>query len=654
MQKLSRRVSRRNWLKGALAIGATGVLPKVSIGTARAQASTQLDPAQIRQFHAPLLNPLDPKLPGVRFPASGSAVTLSINETSQTLGVLQDGSALRSTVWGYGVGANSAVSHPGPTFEVARGSRLNVTFQNDLVRIPNRMPVDTTLDWANPGGLGGLAPVPVVAHLHGSPSQYLSDGLPDAWSTPNEAFKGRLFSKPYTYENQQEAGHLWYHDHARGITRTNVYMGLAGHYFIRDDNEDLLRKRNVLPSEPYEVAMVIQDRQFNADGSLFYPSSDPASPDLPSPTHLPEFFGDAILVNGRAWPRMAVEQRKYRFRLLNGSDSRFYALRFQAERPNRKGPSTPAGRPLPILVIGNELGLLNAPFPAYWFSPPDPAAQPRPAPNTPGGGILQGDTLLIAPGERYDIVVDFSQAQVGTRLLLWNGAASPYNGQPADGVDYAAPTPGLSDRVMAFDIVPRKASVPDATVSLGTALRRLASTPPLPQPAVAGVQSRQILLVEGTDRFGRLQTMLGTVGPDPVSQGTFNFQDKVTERPRVGKPEIWEFHNTTADAHPIHMHLVDFRVLDRQPFTGTLGPKTNTDGSAGNTLSQVVLTGRSIPADSWQAGRKDTVVAYPGYVTRVLVNFSRAGEYVYHCHILSHEDHEMMRPYVVSDTIAGQ
>jgi spore coat protein A len=117
----------------------------------------------------------------------------------------------------------------------------------------------------------------------------------------------------------------------------------------------------------------------------------------------------------------------------------------------------------------------------------------------------------------------------------------------------------------------------------------------------------------------------------------------------VGTTEVWEFYNTTVDAHPMHMHLVDFRILDRQTFTGTLTPKVNSDGASGAVQdgASIVKTGAVLPVNAWESGKKDTVKLFPGEVTRVLVSFKRKGEYVYHCHILSHEDHEMMRPYQV-------
>jgi spore coat protein A, manganese oxidase len=638
-------LTRRTFLNSSSSLLALCAIGNWSIGRADAavlrhrprgnRPSQPFDAAATRKFVTPLINPLDPAFPGVRRPAANEVATLTIKELTTSLGLNRpNGVPLATRIWGYGWGQTGGGTIPGPTFEVTQGRPLTVTYVNGLDGVPNRMPVDTTLEWANPGALGGLAPVPLVTHLHGARSESRSDGLPEAWSTPNDEFTGRLFAKPYHYQNEQEAAHLWYHDHVLGITRLNVYMGLAGFYFIRDANEDRLRASNVLPSFPYEIPLMLQDRTFDQNGQLFYPSEDPETPGLPSPTHLPEFFGDVILVNGQAWPVQAVAQRKYRFRILNASDSRFYAIKVQRQTNPASGPSSPTGPALPILVIGTELGLLNRPAAARWQSPP--------LPDGSSGGISEPDTLLVGPGERYDVIVDFSNVPAGTRLLLWNGAATPYTGQPPDGVDYVAPTPGLTDRLMAFDVVPRNPYVPDATVALGTLLRT-SETTPLPSPSTAGVPRRQILMYEGTDSFGRLQTMLGT-----LVQGTLVYSDPITEQPRAGKSEVWEFFNTTADAHPIHMHLVDFRIVNRQDFAIATVDKTNSDGSTGaSVVSAPQFLGSPVAAPPHEVGKKDTVVAYPGQVTRLLVNFSRAGEYVYHCHILSHEDHEMMRRYEV-------
>src|SRR5215510_5912281 len=537
--------TRRTFLKstGALAaLGAAGAPSAQALVRRRRflglQASPAFDPSGVRQFTSPLVNPLNPAFPGVRRPIGGTDVKLTIRETVDSLGLNRpNGTAISTRFWGYALNQSSTETLPGPTFEVDRGRPLTVTYVNGLDGVPNRMPVDTTLEWANPGSLGGLAPVPLVTHLHGARSETASDGLPEGWFTPNDQYRGRLFAKPYQYQNDQEAAHLWYHDHVLGITRLNVYMGLVGFYFIRDSNEDKLRATNVLPSYPYEIPLALMDRTFDQNGQLFYPSEDPETPGLPSPTHLPEFFGDVILVNGKAWPRQSVEQRKYRFRILNSSDSRFYALKVQTQ--SGSAPSTPTGSTLPLLVIGTELGLLSEPAKAVWQTPPLPDGS---------GGINQADTLLIGPGERYDVIIDFTNVPVGTRLLLWNDAGTPFTGQVPDGVDYVPPTPGLTDRVLAFDVVQRNRSTPNASVDLGTPLRVFQTSPLQPATAAGAATTRKILMYEGTDAFGRLQTMLGT-----LQDGTLIYSDPITERPRVGTKEVWEFHNTTADAHPIHM-----------------------------------------------------------------------------------------------------
>jgi spore coat protein A len=568
--------TRRSFLKSTTALAALTAAAGVTPAAARIRLrrprglrpKPAFDAASVRQFSNSLVNPLSPAFPGVRRPKFDPSVKLSIRESIGSFGLNRpNGAPIATRFWGYALGQSSLETIPGPTFEVDRGRPITVTYVNGLDGVPSRMPIDTTLEWANPGSLGGLAPVPLVTHLHGARSETRSDGLPEAWSTPNDIYRGRLFAKPYQYQNDQEAAHLWYHDHVLGITRLNVYMGLAGFYFIRDQNEDKLQALNVLPSYPYEIPIMLMDRMFDENGQLFYPFQDETEPDLPNPTHLPEFFGDVILVNGQAWPRQVVEQRKYRFRILNASDSRFYALKIQRQTGPRSGPSAPTGPTLPLLVIGTELGFLNTPAAARWHSPP--------LPDGSSGGISQADTLLIGPGERYDLVVDFSNVPAGTRLVLWNDAATPYTGQPPDGVDYTAPTPGLTDRVMAFDVVPRNPAVPNATVALGTQLRRV-QTAPLPPVSAAGAAAvRKILMYEGTDAFGRLQTMLGT-----LDDGTLVYSDPISEKPAAGTKEVWEFHNTTADAHPIHMHLVDFQILNRQDFTIATADSVGRQGDA--------------------------------------------------------------------------
>jgi spore coat protein A len=598
------------WGTSAQAVPGNGKRPKPTVSL------RPLIPSKIPKFFNLLPNPLDPVWLAQPDVVGGKSYTLTIRQVQQNLGLgnaTTPANAL-TTVWGYGAGANPA-TYPGPTFDLLAGttSGITVTFNNALSTYP--LPIDLTLDWANPGSSGGTYPVPAVTHLHGGDTPSLSDGLPDAWSTPNDQIKGRLFSKPYNYDNLQEAGHLWYHDHALGITRTNVYMGLAGLYFLRDANENALRNANVLPSHPYEVPLVIQDRNFNIDGSLFYPVG--SGKGLPPNSIVPEFFGDTLLVNTQAWPLLKVEPRKYRLRILNGSDSRFYELKL-VDSKGRPGPG--------LLVIGNELGLLNQPVYAA-------------SANFPNGST---NVLAIGPGERYDVIVDFTGYLPNTRFILANLASSPY---PAG----ARTITGLTDQVMAFDVsLPFNITRLNATVTPADLLRQPdAILPPVSNTNAVTVR-RRLMLAEGTDKFGRIMPMLGTVDPVGALRGTLVFNDPVTETPMAGTSEIWEFYNTTVDAHPMHMHLVDFRIIDRQGFVGQITPKTNTDQSIGSTLDNIVLLGTPRPAYPWEAGKKDTVQCFPGEVARVLVNFKRPGEFVYHCHILSHEDHEMMRSYIVA------
>jgi spore coat protein A len=607
-------IARRQFLGMGSGIAAGLLVPMSMIPrAARAQGVPLLDPMSQPRFVNPLPNPLAPS--SIYRPTGVDAATglplfdIHVRQIRHDAGLVDpaSGRRLSHTAWAYGT-ASQPAKYPGYTFNLRQGQAVKVRYANQLqgVMYPPDVPVDQTLHWADPQNSGNrpnapyTGPVPLVAHQHGGDTEFMSDGLPDAWATPGDAVTGRLFNALYTYDNRQEATQLWYHDHTVGVTRLNVYMGLAGHYFIRDSNEDMLQ----LPKYPYEVPLMIQDRTFLANGELFYAAQDPAAPDLPVPTHLPENFGDTILVNGVAWPVLEVEPRKYRFRVLNGSDSRVYDMRLSID--------------VPCMQIGSDLGLLNAPVPL--------------------------SVLSLAPGERADIVIDFARVS-GKTIVVNNGANAPYpSGDPTD--------PATAGQVMAFRVSLPLSGVPDRPLPANL---RPASGP-VPVPA-APVRTRKILLFEGTDSLGRLQTMAGIVDASrPNLNGTLVFEDPITENPQVGDTEVWEFYNTTADAHPLHMHLVDFRILNRQKFTGTITPKTNSDGSEGGVLDErsVKLLGKVRKPAPEEAGKKDTAKMFPGEVTRVIAKFTRPGEYLYHCHILSHEDHEMMRPYFVGRIPAGR
>lgn len=606
-------IARRMFL-GMTGGAAAGLLVPMSMlpGAARAQSAPLLNPRSQPRFVNPLPNPLAPSYiyqPTGVDAAGHPLFDIAVQQIRHDAGLVDpaSGRRLTHTAWAYGTATQPAI-YPGYSFDLRQGQMVKVRYSNKLngIMYPTDVPVDQTLHWADPQNSGNrpnqpyTGPVPLVAHQHGGDTGYRSDGLPDGWATPDNAATGRLFSPIYQYDNRQEATQLWYHDHTVGATRLNVYMGLAGNYLIRDANEDALQ----LPKYPYEVPLLIQDRTFLTNGELYYASVDSATPGTPVPTHLPENFGDTILVNGVAWPVLDVEPRNYRFRVLNGSDSRFYDM------------SLSNGAPL--LQIGSDLGLLD----------------------TPAHLAL----LSMAPGERCDIIIDFAKMG-GQTVIINNNARAPYpSGFSAD--------PATVGQVMAFRVSKPLSAAPDRPIPKN--LRPLLG--PVPVPEVP-VRLRKILLFEGTDSIGRLQTMGGIVDASrPNLNGTLNFVDPITENPQVGDTEVWEFYNATGDAHPIHMHLVDFRVLNRQKFSGTITPKTNSDGSTGGVLNEgsVKVLGLARAPGEEENGKKDTAKMFPGEVTRVIAKFRRPGEYLFHCHILSHEDHEMMRPYYVGQIPAGR
>jgi FtsP/CotA-like multicopper oxidase with cupredoxin domain len=467
-----------------------------------------------------------------------------------------------------------------------------------------------------------------------------SDGFAEAWYLPAaknippnfatvgtayEHFKSKAkerFGVPWTpgtatfqYPNTQRASTLWYHDHTLGMTRVNVYAGPAGFYLLRGGPDDMVVDRRdgtpaVLPgpapgvgADPfgtfYEIPIAVQDRAFNGDGSLFYPDSRAffdgfAGPYIPdtdiSPVWNPEFFGNTIVVNGRTWPYLNVEQRRYRFRFLNGCNSRFLVLKFDHSMVD-------------VWQIGTEGGFLPAPLHIN---------------DEDVGGL--GGVLLMGPAERADVIVDFSNVPTGTSLLLLNlGPDEPFGGFPTPPSDA-----GTTGQVLEFRVV--------AATSADT------STPPhfLQLPAIVPLQggtARPLALLERSSEFfdGPSEALLGTFDPVTRMPTERKWADPITENPRLGATEVWEFYNFTEDAHPIHIHEVQFQVVDRQ----RLNRHTN------------LPIGQPRPQEAWEAGFKDTVIAYPGEVTRVRSHFTVAGLFVWHCHIVEHEDNEMMRPYFI-------
>ena len=563
---------KKFYKKGTLLVLIMGMFAATTAG---AQAPVLLNATA----HPKFVNPLP--IPSVMQPtiAGGNHYDVRITQFTQDLLGLKDasGNPIKTTVWGYNG------SSPGPTFETKRGTPITVTWINNLFDnqkkpkpLPHLLPVDLSIiPWLHPtDGLSGG--IPVVTHLHGGHVGPDSDGNPDAWFTPGST------SRVYDYPNDQEASTLWYHDHAAGITRLNVYAGLAGYYMIRDDNETALG----LPSGKYEIPIVIQDRMFTTDGQLHYPSQllGQAAPSI-----LPEMFGDFILVNGKTWPVLDVEPRQYRFRFLNGSDSRFYNLNLA----------------VPFMQIGTDGGFLNAP--------------------------VTLNQMVLGPGERKDVIIDFSNpALSGRTIIMKNNARSPY---PMG----ATPDPRTVGQIMAFRVnVPLNAMV--ANNAIPKVLRTLnPPITPLVGTAASPLVTRELLLIETVDMAtGRLKPQLGT-----SLKGALHFMDEITEKPYLNDIEEWQIINLTPDAHPIHLHLVNYQIVSRQKF--------NTARYIPGKPLTLDLQGQPKPPTPDESGWKDTAVMYPGEVTRIRAKFDLKGLYVWHCHILSHEDFDMMRPFEVID-----
>ena len=565
---------------GAMA-AAAAVLLAGGAPRALAQTPPLLDSATQPKFTQPLPIPsvIEPTVPW------GTHYEVSVSQFQQDLGLVDPvtGAPLLTWLWGYNG------TYPGPTFEAFRDRPITVRWNNDLIEdgrpLPHLLPVDTSLDFAA-SECWPWCGVPLVTHLHGGHTESESDGLPDAWFTPGFAETGPTFIKgdvePYRYDNDQEAATMWYHDHAMGLTRLNVYAGLAGVYLIRDAWEQSL----LLPRGPYEIPLLIQDRMFTANGQVFLPSAPPV-PGAPAISVQPGFFGNVIVVNGKAWPVLNVKPRKYRFRVVNASDTRFYRLTLPKAN-GHKGPK--------MHQIGTDLGLLDAP--------------------------LNVTQLLLAPGERADVVIDFSGFE-GQTLILRNSAQTPFPQGPA-------PDPATTGQVMAFRV---GSSWVRDTSQLPRRLRPRFAQNACPEPISA---TRQLIVGDMPDSFGRRMFMLGT-----AEEGMMHWMDPITENPTLGATEVWEIFNMHGNVHPIHLHLVNFRILDRQEFHATMDPTTGA-------LTDIQLLGEPTPPERWEAGPKDTVQLAPHQVTRIIAKFDRPGDYVWHCHILQHEDHEMMRPIYVA------
>lgn len=456
-------------------------------------------------------------------------------------------------IWGYnGI-------YPGPTIEAFKDIPVYVEWANNL---PDKhfLPFDTTLH-----GTQDDPEVKTVVHLHGAKVAWESDGHPEAWYTADYKITGPKFTrKIYEYTNHQPGLTMWYHDHAMGETRLNVYAGLAGFYILRDSLEQRLN----LPKGDYEIPLLVQDKSFNSDGSLFYPDSSPFVDFTPS---IPlAFLGDTIVVNGKVWPYLEVEPRKYRFRILNGSNRRVYNFSFDNNAE--------------FIQIGTDGGFIEAPVTLSSF--------------------------VLDPAERVDVIVDFSKYEGSTFNLINTNVDADSN----TGV------------IMQFRVT--KALKDEDTSTIPETLRHV----PALDESAAKVE-RFIPLIPALDHFGRPMLMID----DKM------WSDPVSEKPELDTIEVWNIINTFSDLnidHPIHLHLIQFKLISRTPFDVDIYNKTGI----------IVPTGDVEEPKDYERGFKDTVNAEAGKVTKFIVHFTGyPGEYVCHCHFLEHEDHDMMRPMKVVD-----
>jgi FtsP/CotA-like multicopper oxidase with cupredoxin domain len=688
-------LSRRQFLVGSVAAGTGLFLVSFAGGTRIVRAvpiaGASLHPEDITKFMTALLIP--PVMPRARTISRRGGKPIDYYEISMrqlTQQILPAGLPA-TTVWGYGAvsrdSSRGLLLHNAPslTIEAQRDRPVRVKWINELLDadgnyLPHLLPVDPTLHWANPpGGTAGrdarpqfsstpgryTGPVPIVTHVHGAIGVGdESDGYAEAWYLPAagnipagyathgtwyDFFAEKALTRfgvdwgagyaTFQYPNSNRASTIWYHDHTLGMTRLNVYAGPAGFYIVRGGPDDVVldtrdgsmavlpgpapKANDKFPSNKtyYEIPVAIQDRAFNIDGSLFYPDSRAyfdglVGPYIPeggmegfSPIWNPEFFGNTIMVNGNTWPFQVVEQRRYRFRFLNGCQSRFLILDFN-DIPG-----------VEVWQIGNEGGFLAAPV---------------------NMTADHENRILMGLAERADVIVDFTNVPLGNHVLANVGPDEPFGGG-VPGYDFEIADPGTTGQVLEFRVVPAVA----ADLTTPPQFLGLPAIIPLP----AAVRTRPLGLIEkagtgedheGQEVEGPIEAVLGTIESGlPVEH---LWMDPVTENPGVGDTEIWELYNATADAHPMHVHEVTFEVVDREGLV--------MDGEDPEFPLQT--NGTVTGPEPWETGFKDTVIAYPGQVTRIKATFATPGQYVWHCHIVEHEDNEMMRPYRIGPEQPGQ
>jgi FtsP/CotA-like multicopper oxidase with cupredoxin domain len=393
----------------------------------------------------------------------------------------------------------------------------------------------------------------------------------------------------------------------------NVVAGLAGGYLIRDSFDDGNNPLLPGPIGVYELPIVVQDRQFNLDGSLLYPVAPPAT----NGPWIGEYFGDVALVNGKIWPTLSVEPAVYRFRVLNGCNARILNLKITAA----------TGATVPMMIVGTEGGLLPV----------------NPTPGTNG--------VVMTPAERYDVICDF-RAFAGQTLLMKNG-------NPPNSV-VSTPAPSLT-KVMQITVKQTASSGAPMTVPGPGSLPA--------NPAVTALTSLGPPKLSGGSVTPRMVTLNEVGAGTPTWKLNLNahpYMDPgaVTETLKWNTVEDWYFVNTTADTHPMHTHLFTFKVMGRYNYDvkGYVAANGGPNGVPQLDISTLTpfLKGGLIAPPPDEAGFKETVKANPGQVTVIRAKFTPPStvldssgnptqqKYVHHCHIVEHEDNDMMERVIVN------
>ena len=641
--------SRRQVVKVGVAAGAVAAVGGPRLLMNRRAEAAVITPSSIPKYVTPLR--ILRAMPPTR--NSSSRIEYTVAERRFTAQVLPPGFP-RTTVNGYGVpGNNATFSSPGFTLENTANKQTRVTWVNQMVDannnfLPSMFTVDPTLHWANPpGGTAGRdstptftstpppyrGPQPMIVHLHGAHVFEESDGLPQTWFLPNarnipsgfarvgtdyEPFRQESVARwgvnwgpgfqVSTYPNTQRAGTLWYHDHTLGMTRLNVHTGLIGFYILNGGVGDL---PGLLPgprpqvgdaagTSYYDVCLALADHTFNTDGSFFYPStSDLTGPYIPASDIPPywnsSFQGTVSTVNGTTWPLMEVEPRRYRFRILDANNFRAMSLKIVRDPIARPGQIA-----VPTWAIAADAGGLL------------PRAQPLHQTNT---------GVVMVTSERVELVVDFTGLSVGTELFLINDFVTGNTSTPTNDVNNVG-------QIMKFRVVPLKSpdrSVPPDQLPM-PARRNLGAPQELHRVSMTVIESQFTPGQQKRFQMGTITDAQGTnrleLWSDPISH--------TVRAPNVAQWEVWNT-PSVGGGHAFHIHLVEFQITEREDLDANGRP-----------------TGVKRQPAAWETGEKDTLFAPARQITRFIAPFDLRSRFIYHCHFIEHEDHEMMRFFRVS------